>query len=70
LIHQALERFVAGNMAAVEEDFVPEARIEEVQDGMFGSADVEVHRHPGFFLRRIDERGAVLRVDEAQIVPA
>jgi hypothetical protein len=37
-------------VAEVEEDFVPEPGVEEVQDGVFGAADVEVDAGLGFWL--------------------
>jgi hypothetical protein len=52
LVDEFLERFVVGDEAAVEEDFVPEAGVEEVEDGVFDAADVEV-----------DAAGGVLRAE-------
>ena len=41
-----------------------------MQHGVLGAADVQIDGHPGFFDRRIDRRAVVLRIEEAQIVPA
>ena len=49
---------------------MPEAGVEQMQHGVFRAADVEIHRHPVFFLRRIDHGGIVFRIDVAQVVPA
>ena len=56
---------------AVVEHLVPEARVEQVQHGVLDAADVEVDRHPvALRLRRTTARRVVVRVEEAQVVPA
>ena len=45
-MHELLERLFDVHHVLVEEDLVPEAGVEEVQDGVLGAADVEVHRQP------------------------
>ena len=57
-------------MAAVEEDLVPEPGVEEVQDGVFGPADVEVDGQPVFFDLPGRRRRRRFGVDEAEVVPA
>ena len=41
-IHQALEGLRRGDVAEIEEHLVPEARVEQVQHGVLGAADVEI----------------------------
>lgn len=47
LIDQFEKRFGGGDEAEIEEDFVPETGIQEMQDGVFGAADVEVNAGGG-----------------------
>ena len=54
----------------VIQHFVPEARVEKVQHRVLATADVEIHRHPVPFHGRIHELAVILRVNEAQVVPA
>ena len=70
LVDEPAERFGEGDVAAVVEDLVPEAGIEEVEHGVLRPADVEVDRHPGSLDRRIDEAAFVARIEEPQVVPA
>ena len=49
---------------------MPEPGVEQVQHGVLRPADVEIDRHPGLFHRRIDQGLVVLRIEEAEIVPA
>ena len=58
LVHELLERLGGADDAAVVEHLVPEARVEQVQHGVLGAADVQVDRHPGLFDRRIDRRAS------------
>lgn len=70
LVDEFLKRLGAGEVAEVEEDFVPEAGVEEVKDGVFGAANVEVDREPVFFEFGVDEVVGVFVVGEANVVPA
>ena len=70
LIDQSLNGSGGGDVAEIEQHLVPEARIEQMQDGMLDAADVEVDGHPVFFLFRIDELFGVVRIDIAQVIPA
>ena len=42
LIHEPLERLRRREMPEIEEHLVPEARVEEMQHGVLGAADVEI----------------------------
>ena len=42
LVDELFEGLVGAEVAEVVEDFVPEAGVEEMQDGVLGAADVEV----------------------------
>src|SRR5205085_11140451 len=42
LIHQSLKRFGLRNMTEIKKHFVPEARVEQMQDRMLGSADIKI----------------------------
>lgn len=69
LVKELLERLFGGDEAAIEEDFVPKARIEEVKDGVFSAADVEVDRHPiAFFFGGKGEFG-VVGVEITEVIP-
>src|SRR5690606_15323983 len=77
LIDELLEGFRRAEMPEIEEDFVPEAGVEEVQDGMLGPTDIEVHR-AGFVAAAepvslglfADKTVRISRVAVAQIIPA
>ncbi len=58
-------------MTAVEQHLVPESRVQQMQHGMFGAADVQDRPASTPFPFR-DRRNSsdVLRVDESQVVPA
>ena len=68
LRQQALEGLVAIDQAHVAHHLGPEARIQQVQDGVLDTADVLVHRHP-VVGARIDHGGVVLRTGVAHEVP-
>ena len=55
LIDEFLEGLGAGDVAEVEEHLVPKAGVEQMQHGMFDAADIEIDRHPVFFLRLVYE---------------
>ena len=50
--------------------FVPEAAVEQVEHGVFGTAHIEVHGHPVLFEFLSDEGVAVAGVNVAQVIPA
>ena len=71
LVHQLLERLLRRHDADVVQHLVPEPRIQQVQHRMLGAADVQVDRQPFLLhLLRIDSSLVVVRIDEAQVVPA
>ena len=77
MVDELLERFRGGEVAEVEEDLVPEAGVEEVEDSVFGAADVEVDgsgfavtAEPVGFGFAADEAVGVVRVAVAEVVPA
>ena len=57
-------------MAAIVEHLVTEPRVEQMQHGMFRPADIQVNRHPGILHFLIYKGLAVLRIEEAEIIPA
>ena len=70
LVDQSAERFGRADVAAVVQDLVPEPRVQQVQHGVFGPADIKIDRHPRPLLFRIDQRRVVVGVDVAEVVPA
>src|ERR1700744_845341 len=70
LVDQAFVRFVVADQAPVEEEFCPHAAVEQVSDGMFGAADVEVYLAPVVGGRATAEGVVVMRVHIAEEVPA
>ncbi len=70
LVDELLKRLRHADDAAIVQHLVPEARIQEMQHGMLGAADVEIDWHPSLFDRRIDRRAIVFRIEKSQIVPA
>ena len=76
LIDQPLERLGRGDVAVIEEHLVPEPRVEQVQHGVFGAADVEIDAaglaavHPVTLGRFADETLRVARVAITQVIPA
>ena len=81
LVEEAVVGLGGGDVAQVEQDLVPEARVKQVQDGMLDAADVQVgaagdvaglgaRPHPVGLVGRVDERLVVGRVDVAHLVPA
>ena len=49
---------------------MPEAAVEQVEHGVFGTAHVEVHRHPVLFEFLCHKCIAIAGVDVAQVIPA
>ncbi len=77
LVDEALEGLGGGEVAEVVKDFVPESCVEEVEDGVFGAADVEVHAaggarggEPVAFFFRIEKGAVVVGVEVAEVIPA
>ena len=50
LVDEFLKWLGRADVAEVEQDLVPEARVEQVQHGVLGAADVEVHAAVGNFV--------------------
>jgi len=50
--------------------FVPEAAVEQVKHGVFGTTHIEVDRHPVLFKFLGEEGIAVAGVDVAEVIPA
>mmetsp|Transcript_21672 Transcript_21672/g.69794 ORF Transcript_21672/g.69794 Transcript_21672/m.69794 type:complete len:225 (-) Transcript_21672:1582-2256(-) len=70
LVDELLEGFLGRDDAGVEEDLVPEARVEQMQDGVLRASDVQVDGEPGPFDVGVDQGLGIQVVGEAQIVPA
>ena len=70
LVHQFLERFFLATHSVVEEELVPEARIDEVSRGMLGTSHVEIHVLPVFISLFADQCLGVVRIHIAQIIGA
>ena len=70
LIDQPVERFGGVNQSAIEQDLVPESAVEEVQDGVFSTTDIEVNRHPVLFQLGAERGGVVFRVHISEVIPA
>ena len=69
-MYQLFERLRCTDHPNVVQNLVPKTRIEQMQHGMFATADVEIHRHPVALFCRIDELVLILRINESQIIPA
>ncbi len=50
--------------------FVPDAAVEQVEHGVFGTAHIEVNRHPVLFEFLCHKCIAIASVDIAEVVPA
>ena len=70
LVDQFFERLFGADITNIEKEFVPEARIKQMQHRVLRPADVKVNRHPVFFLRRVAAAIIIVRVDIPQIIPA
>ena len=70
LIDQPLEWLGRADQAAIEEDFVPESAVEQVQYRVLGAANVKVNRHPVLLFFRVPGLIGVPGVQIPQIVPA
>src|SRR5690606_12402758 len=69
LTEQVVERLVARHQAGIAQQLVEEARVQQVQNGVFNTADVLVDRQPvvGFF--RVDYVHIVLRRAVTGVIP-
>ena len=70
LVEELLERFVGRDEAEVKEHLVPEAAVEQVKHGVFGTTHIEVDRHPVLFKFLCNKCVAVASVDVAEVIPA
>ena len=70
LVEELFERLFRVDEPDIVEDFVPESRVEQVQDGVFGAPDVEIDGHPVFFVFLAKWSRVVVGVDVAQVIPA
>mmetsp|Transcript_41348 Transcript_41348/g.109688 ORF Transcript_41348/g.109688 Transcript_41348/m.109688 type:complete len:644 (+) Transcript_41348:689-2620(+) len=70
LVDELLERLLGRHQPEVVQHLVPEARVEEVEDGVLCATDVQVDRQPRLLGFGRDERVAIVWVGEAQVVPA
>ena len=73
LVEQTGKRLAGADVPQVVEDLVPEARVEQVENGVLDAADVQVDAagaHPVALHLRGDERVRILRIQVAQVVPA
>ena len=70
---QMAKRLGRGDLAEIKEDLVPQTRIQQVQNRVFGPADVKVNAfiaHPVFFRISRNKAIRVPGVAETQVVPA
>ena len=68
-----MKRLWGADKSAIVENFVPEAGIEEVEHGMFGSTDIEIHPtalHPVLFGNWTPWGGGVGGIAKTKVVPA
>ena len=70
LTQQLLEGLVGFHQAGVAQQFVEEARIEQVQDGVFNAAHILVHGQPVVGGCRVQHGLVVLRAAVTGVVPA
>ena len=69
LIHELSKRLRGAQIATIEKYLVPKSRIEQVENRVFRSTNVEIDRHPPFFFFLVDEDFIIFRIDKAEIVP-
>src|SRR5690606_18005080 len=70
LVKELGEGLGRGHDAEVEENFVPEARVEQVEHGVLGAADVDVGPLPVIEQLGRGDGCVVLGVEVAQVIPA
>ena len=70
---QMAKRLGGGDLAEIKEDLVPQTRIQQVQNRVFGPADIEINAlitHPVFLCVSRNKAIRVPGVAETQVVPA
>ena len=73
---QALEWLRLRNVSKIEQHFLPETRIQQVQHGVLGAADVQIDTsglgtaHPVVFGFFTDKPLIVVRIAKSQVIPA
>ena len=70
LVHQLLEWLFHGGDVDVVQELVPEAGVNQVSGGMFGTSYIEVHVAPVFVHLLVNQCRVVARVHVAQVVSA
>ena len=68
LVNQFLEGFFLAGNAQVEEEFVPEAAIDEVTCGMLAASHIQIYVLPVLIGLLANECLAVVRIHVAQVV--
>ena len=68
LVHQLAERFILRANAKIEEELVPEARVDQVAGGVFRTAHIEIHLLPVVGRLLAHERRVIVRIHVAEIV--
>ena len=72
--HALVDEFLVGllcrDIAQVEQQFMPESRIQEVQHRVLSAADVQIDRQPDFLLLKIYRGSIILWIHIPQIIPA
>lgn len=63
-----MERLGRGDGADVVQELVPEPRVEEVENGMLRSSDIEIDGHPVLLRFRVHEGLVVRGRDEPEVV--
>jgi len=63
------ERFIEIDQPGVVDDFRPEARIQQVHDGMFRAANVGIDRQPVADGREVERPVVDVGIGEAQEIP-
>ncbi len=61
--------FVRVDHTRVAHQFVEEAEVEQVHDGMFNTTDIDIHRQPVVCRVRIQHPFLILRAGVARVVP-
>jgi hypothetical protein len=69
LVFQPCKRFLDGHEAGIEEHLGPESCVEQMHDGVFGTADIAVHWHPILRGVKAPRLFVVCRVAEPEEVP-
>ena len=77
LVHESLEWLGCGQMAEIKKHLMPEAGIQKMEHGVFGSPDIQINTsgspltsHPILLGLGADEAILVLGIAEAKVVPA